>query len=214
MTIPSHQDSLPFIGAGMQYPDSFEDPSFSMLPLSSLPGEGFAQHSPLPGSPVSGVYQPWQPPHGMGAFSPTNSDLSGGSAPQYSGMADVNGIMPSGRTVFEEMDAAEESTILKEVAALGTSMPAMQGPARLQRLEAEYLESFWLNFDAMYSVVHRPSFEMYGNSPMVRGLMIAIGASYFDSDAAQSMARTLREACTKLIQRVCFSFFLTRLISD
>lgn len=114
----------------------------------------------------------------------------------------MNAVMPSGKTYIEEMDANEEGMILRDVEGMASSIPAMQGQARLERLESEYIDAYWQRFDPVFSVIHRPTFEVHGTSPLVRSLMIAIGAQYFDNEAAQTMARTLRESCAKLMQRV------------
>lgn len=158
-----------------------------------------------PRSATSSIPCAWplaQDKHLRNSFSPTDSNQSGYTSFSNPGIEPTVTNMASNMTFFEEQDACEGAVILHDVTNMTQTHPGMEGQAKLEQLEAQYLDAFWTKFNTMFSVMHRHTFDAYGTSPLVRALMISIGAQFFDDEAAQTMARTLRDACSKLLQRV------------
>lgn len=99
-------------------------------------------------------------------------------------------------------EQAEEAVILHDVTSMAQSTPGLEVQANLEQLKGLCLEAFWTRFNPMFNIMHRYTFDTEEPSPLVRALMIAIGTQFFDDEAAQTMARTLRETCAKLMLRV------------
>lgn len=171
-----------------------------------------ASRSPVSAS--SSIPQPWQPPQAnqqlRNAFSPSGSEFSGlssfdtptlgtTSVGVYDG-AQVNA--PQLPMSFADQDAFELNQIHRSLETLPNVPRDAEGAAFLAGLEAPYLEAYWENMNPMFSIMHRPSFDSFSVSPLVKALMIAIGAHFLYDEEAQGVARCLREICTKLLHRV------------
>ena len=111
------------------------------------------------------------------------------------------GLFP-GPAVFSELDTFEEQTILKELASLTFLPREPDGRVYLASIQGPYLDAYWHQFHPMFAVMHKPSFDTFNTSPLVKSIMIAIGAQYLEDEQSQTISRCLREICLKLLQRV------------
>ena len=170
--------------------------------------------SKSPVSASSSIPRPWQPPQGYhrlrSAFSPSGSDISGLSsfdtpalrATSLGAFDEVQAGVPHLPMSVPDQDSFEQTMITRALATLPDIPRDTEGVVYFPSFEGRYLEAYWGNFHPMFSIMHRPSFDSFSTSPLVKSLMVAIGAQYFDDDEAQGVGRCLREACMKLLQRV------------
>lgn len=173
--------------------------------------------SKSPMSASSSIPQHWQPSqafhHLHSAFSPSGSEISGLSNYDTPTLRSTSAgvIDPVSRdasrdatslpTYFAEQDRIEHIQISRGLATLNDLPKDDDGMVAFGSFEGRYLDAYWQNFQPLFSIMHRPSFDSFSVSPLVRALMVTIGAQYFDDDEAQGVARCLREICTKLLQR-------------
>lgn len=64
-----------------------------------------------------------------------------------------------------------------------------------------YLDNYWRLFHPSYPIIHKPTFDSVGGSPILKAAMLAIGAQYTDDAAAKAKSRTLHERCLKLLDQ-------------
>lgn len=162
-----------------------------------------------PGSVSSSAAQAWKSDTLLGfrnGLSPTESNPSTyvsqnptrtGSFPELDVAASW-----SYQQTSPSLDDFDRQVINDELAASGCIPTSSDRQNQLGAFEDHYLLSYWTEFDPSFPIVHRPTFEMVGSSPIVKALMIAIGAQYHNDATALSVAVTLREVTSNLLLKV------------
>ena len=72
----------------------------------------------------------------------------------------------------------------------------------LSNNEQRYLEAFWNHVHPLFPVVHRPSFNPYDASPLLKASMIALGAQSLGAATDKTNARLIHEKCIKVLKKV------------
>ncbi|KAL9083302.1 MAG: hypothetical protein Q9159_005865 [Coniocarpon cinnabarinum] len=134
-------------------------------------------------------------------FSPasTEASLSPFSTPFGGSNVASNEMQDSSVEYFAAQDKCED-TIIQET--LGNIIRAQDNygfQPHLANVDARYMDAYWQCFDPLFSVVNRLNYENSGTSPLVKALMVAIGAYHLDYAPAQNLALALRETCSKLL---------------
>ena len=145
-------------------------------------------------------------------FSPASTEASlspfgtpfGGGAP--------NEFVDNSADYFAAQDKCEDTIIQENLSNIIRPQDNYGFQPHLANLDLRYLEAFWQHFDPLFSVINRFTFEASGTSPLVKALMVAIGAYHLDDPTAQNLALTLRETCSKLLhERLVLDYSHSRL---
>ena len=195
-------------------------PPQSLSHSSSYSHSNSLGHTNWLGIDFNGSYSPqsssstpqiWQQPNRYKRFrsecSPADSDTSG-CTPLDQAAYPVDTTLVSASQSFPEMipfaqqDTYDEQTLTRELASIPNLPRDLTGQACFGALDQKYLTAFWHNFNPMFSIIHRPTFDAVGTSPLVKALMIAIGSQHFDDELSHNISRTMRETSLKLLQRV------------
>ena len=183
---------------------------------------GFGHHfdpagSRSPASATSSAPHIWAPQyndsHGRSRnpFSPTSTEVSSCSIPTP--FVGVSAAEFEGASNYYEMqDNREDAIITTELNSILSTQDTWGFQPHLASLDRRYLDAYWHCFDPLFSVINRCTFEASDSSPLLKALMVAIGAYHLPDQAAQTLARTLRETCSKLLQeRVILDYNQSRL---
>jgi hypothetical protein len=65
----------------------------------------------------------------------------------------------------------------------------------------QYLDNYWRLFHPSFPAVHRATFDGINESPMLRAVMIAIGAQYSNDPTAKRKGRVIHDRCLKLFDK-------------
>lgn len=114
----------------------------------------------------------------------------------------------------EERDLMEQVD-LATTAALVAS-PALAHDRDLGAFDAEqrYLDAYWQVVHPVWSVVHKPSFNLRTTTPLLRAAMMVLGAQSTGDVADHSNARVLHERCNKVLKKRTISNWHTFRICD
>ena len=124
-----------------------------------------------------------------------------------------NSEFDNAASYYEAQDNREDAIITTELGRVLSGHDEYGYRPHFANLDPRYLDAYWTFFDPIFSVVNRYTFEASDTAPLVKALMIAIGAYHYQDQTAQNLAHTLRETCGKLLQEVSHSpmtFWLTR----
>ena len=156
-------------------------------------------HSPVSASSVNMWSQYSDTRRGSrNLFTPTTTDSVSPFNTPYAGTAQ-NEYVDSSANYYEAQDKCEETIITKELGNVINVQDNHGFQPHLTNLDSRYLDAYWRFFDPLFSIINPSTFEASGVSPLVKALMVAIGAYHFDDHAAQMIALTLRETCAKLL---------------
>lgn len=153
---------------------------------------------PSPTSPASSMGYSWMPTEKM-----TSSNLAymnEATFPPVS-MPVVGGLEPVaafnfGPKPMAELDE-EEGTFLFPEESFGMRHITDDLPFE------HYLDNYWRHFHPSFPILHRPTFQRVGASPMLLAAMISIGAQFSNESFAKRRSRILHDRCLKLLKKVC-----------
>lgn len=178
---------------GWDYGNMFAHPIGEVFPPAGMDGNGAGSKSPA--SATSSAPHPlwsqqYDNAHGRSqTFSPTGTETSG---PDFDPAINY----------YEAQDHREDAIITTELGNILSPQDTFGFQPHLASLDRRYLDAYWLYFDPVFSVMNRFTFEASDTAPLVKALMIAIGAYHLGDHAAQTLSRTLRETCSKLLHEV------------
>lgn len=68
--------------------------------------------------------------------------------------------------------------------------------------EQRYLEAYWTWTHPLFPVVHKPSFDLYDTSPLLRAAMLALGAHSLRTQVDMHNACIVHERCARIVKKV------------
>ena len=164
-----------------------------------------ASRSKSPASATSSAPPIWPQPYdnishrSRNTFSPTSTEVSTSSVPpSFVPPPDLG----TSDNYFEAQDIREDAIITAELGTILSLQDTYGFQPHLASLDRRYLDAYWHFFDPVFSVFNRFTFEASDTSPLVKALMIALGAYHLGDQAAQTLSRNLRETCSKLLHAV------------
>lgn len=162
-----------------------------------------ASHSRSPASTSSSAFQPWSQSkrRNRSLISPADS-TSSEYGPFQTFSQDSLGYPTPNAEYYLHQDSFEGQAIMQELSGLTNIPQSAVGRIDLALFEESYLEVFWHTFHPVFPIMHKPTVNNNGTSPLVKALMVAIGAYHIDTEAARDVLRSTREICRKLMTKV------------